>query len=74
MAFRELNNPIKSEDNKLSSDDWFKEPETALSQEDWIVESEAAPPTAEEEEEEVPPLFEEVRALPEYSTCADTQY
>jgi hypothetical protein len=29
IIFREPNNPIKSEDDELSLNDWFKEPETA---------------------------------------------
>jgi hypothetical protein len=38
------------------------------------VKPEAALLTTEEEEKEVSPLFEEVRALPEYSTYVDIQY
>jgi hypothetical protein len=72
MAFGELNNPTEPEDNKLPSDDWFKEPEIAPPQEDWIVKPEAAPPTAEEKE--IPPPFKEIRAPPDYSTYTDAQY
>jgi hypothetical protein len=71
MAFGELNNLIKPEDDELPSDDWFEEPELVPPQEDWIVEPEAVLLTAEEKEEEVPPPFKEVRALLNYSTCAD---
>jgi hypothetical protein len=74
MAFGEPSNLIEPEDDELPPDNWFEEPETAPPQEDWIIEPEAVPPTAEEEKDEVPPPFKEVRAPPEYSIYADAQH
>jgi hypothetical protein len=58
MAFGEPNNPTEPKDEKLPPDDWFEEPETV-------------PLPEEEEPEELLPPFEEIRAPPEYFTCAD---
>jgi hypothetical protein len=65
MAFGDPNDPGEPEDDELPPDDWYEESATAL------------PPEEEEEGLEPPPLFEafeEIRAPPEYSACADAQH
>jgi hypothetical protein len=72
MAYREPNDLGEPEDEETPLDSWFEESETVSPPEDWIVEPEAVLLLeGEEESAELPPLFEEIRTLPEYFVYAD---